>query len=163
MAQTPVEKRCPLWVKIALAASLSINLLIAGLVAGLVLRGGPMGGKGPAVGYAMPYILALPQADRRAVFKTVRDHPDLPGRRARRAAYDDMVALLSAEGFDRAAAASVLERHETDVTRVQRVAQAAWLDIVETMPLEDRLAYARRVEEVARRRPGRRPPNPPGT
>ncbi|MEX0308923.1 MAG: periplasmic heavy metal sensor [Tateyamaria sp.] len=158
MADTNVEKRCPLWVKIVLAASLAINLLIVGLVAGLVLRGGPLGGKGPAIGYAMPYVLALPQPDRRKVFDTVRNDPELPGRRERRAAYDDMVTLLRADTFDRAAVEVILARQQTDVSRVQTVAQAAWLDVLEAMPLDERQVYATRVEEVARKRPGNRAP-----
>ncbi|MBY5932029.1 periplasmic heavy metal sensor [Tateyamaria omphalii] len=158
MADTGVKRRCPLWVKVLLGASLAGNLAVAGLVGGMALRGGPLGGKGPGMGYAMPYVLALPHEDRRMVFSTVRGDPDLPDRSARRAAYRDMVALLKADTLDRVAVEAVLERQSQGVSDVQAVAQSAWLDIVTAMPAEERKAYAQRVEEVA----SRERPNKPG-
>ena len=148
MAETNTKRRSPLWVKILLALSLAVNLAVAGLVAGFVLRGGPLGGKGPGVGYAMPYVIALPKEDRRAVFGAVRNDPDLPGRGARRAAYREMVELLAADTFDVEAVRAVLARQAGDVGQVQAVAQAAWLDKVAAMSTGERQAYAQRVQEV---------------
>ncbi|KIC46172.1 hypothetical protein RA29_20120 [Tateyamaria sp. ANG-S1] len=145
--------------KLLLGLSLSLNLAVIGLVAGFVLRGGPLGGKGPGMGYAMPYVMALPQEDRRRVFGSVRNDPDLPGRGARRAAYNDMVAALDADEFDRAAVEAVLLRQSRGVADVQAVAQATWLEIVAEMPAEERRAYAQRVREVARRGGGRGKPD----
>lgn len=160
MADTQITRRSPLWVKILLAVSLSINLAVLGLVGGIALRGGPLGGKGPGMGYAMPYVLALPKEERRDIFGAVRNNPDLPGRGARRAAYRDMVDLLSADNFDRAAVESVLARQAGSVSQVQAVAQAAWLDKVAAMSTEERQAFAERLEEVVARggrgRPGKR-------
>lgn len=160
MADTKIERRCPLWVKILLGLSLAINLAIVGLVGGIALRGGPLGGKGPGMGYALPYVLALPQEERRNVFGAIRSKPELPGRKARRAAYRDMVALLEADTFDRVAVTAVLERQARDVGQVQMVAQTAWLDTVAAMTDEERRAYAERVTEVlargGRSRPGKR-------
>lgn len=151
MAETTTERRCPLWVKVLLGLSLAINLAIAGLIGGLALRGGPLGGKGPGMGYAMPYVLALPHEDRRSIFGAVRNNADLPGRGARRAAYRDMIALMRAEGFDRAAVSAVLERQSRGVEQVQMVAQIAWLDTVAAMTNEERRAYADRLTEVVSR------------
>ncbi|WP_299772717.1 periplasmic heavy metal sensor [uncultured Tateyamaria sp.] len=148
MAETQIERRCPVWVKILLGLSLAINLGIAGLVGGIALSGGPLGGKGPGMGYAMPYVLALQQEDRRAVFGVVRGNRDLPGRGVRRAVYGEMVALLKADTFDRAAVTAILERQARGVEQVQSVAQDEWLDRVAAMSDEDRRAYAERVEEV---------------
>lgn len=160
MADRVTERRCPLWVKILLGLSLAANLAIAGLVGGIALRGGPLGGKGPGVGYALPYVLALPHQHRRTVFGAIRGNADLPGRGARRAAYRDMIALLQAEAFDRAAVSDVLERQARDVGQVQMVAQTAWLDTVAGMTQEERSAYATRLTEVVsrggRERPGER-------
>ncbi|GGX53386.1 hypothetical protein GCM10007385_21800 [Tateyamaria omphalii] len=157
MAETQIERRCPVWVKILLGLSLAINLGIAGLVGGVVLSGGPLGGKGPGMGYAMPYVLALPKEDRRAVFGAVRDNKDLPGRGARRAAFSEMVALLRADTFDRAAVAAVLEQQARGVEQVQKVAQGEWLNRVAVMSAEERLAYADRVEERAKKGGHRKP------
>ncbi|WP_299747190.1 periplasmic heavy metal sensor [uncultured Tateyamaria sp.] len=148
MAYTQIERRCPVWVKILLGLSLAINLGIAGLVGGIALSGGSLGGKGPGMGYAMPYVLALPQEDRRAVFGVVRGNRDLPGRGVRRAVYGEMVALLKADTFDRAAVTAILERQARGVEQVQSVAQDEWLDRVAAMSDEERRAYAERVEEV---------------
>ncbi|WP_299611824.1 periplasmic heavy metal sensor [uncultured Tateyamaria sp.] len=160
MAETTIERRCPLWVKILLGLSLAVNLAIVGLVGGVAWRGGPLGGKGPGMGYAMPYVLALPHDDRRAVFGAVRDNADLPGRGARRAVYRDMIALLQAGAFDRAAVSAVLERQARDVGQVQMVAQTAWLDRIAAMTEGERSAYAERLTEVVSRgsrgRPGKR-------
>ena len=96
----------------------------------------------------MPYVIALPKEDRRAVFGAVRNDPDLPGRGARRAAYREMVELLAADTFDVEAVRAVLARQAGDVGQVQAVAQAAWLDKVAAMSTGDRQAYAQRVQEV---------------
>lgn len=151
MTEMRTERRCPLWIKIALGLSLAVNLGVAGLVGGIALRGGPLGGKGPGMGYAMPYVIALPHEDRKIVFGAVRGDPDLPGRGARRAAYRDMVALLEADTFDRSAIEAVLQRQSRGVAQVQSVAQAAWLDVVEQMPEDARKVYAQRVAELASR------------
>lgn len=141
-------RRCPLWIKIVLALSLALNLAIAGLVAGFALRGAPMAGRTPAVGYAMPYVLALPRDLRRDVFGAVRNNPDLPDRRARRGAYRDMIRALETTPFDLRAVEAVLSRQAAGVTQVQAVAQRAWLDAVARLSDAERLAYTQRMEEA---------------
>ncbi|MEO0402865.1 MAG: periplasmic heavy metal sensor [Pseudomonadota bacterium] len=155
MEDVTIQKRCPWWVKILLALSLALNLGIAGMVAGVAISGGPMGGQGPAVGYAMPYLVALPKEQRRAVFKTVRNDKTLPDRRARRADYSDMMTALAAEPFERAAVEAILSRQADGVDRVQSVAQSQWLDLVAEMPAQERADYIERIKEVLERAPKR--------
>ena len=144
-------RRCPLWVKIALALSLALNLCIAGLVAGFILRGGPLAGLAPAMGYAMPYVLALPRDLRRDVFGAVRNDDSLPDRRARREEYRDMIKALKVTPFDAAAVEAVLVRQGEGVSRVQAAAQAAWLEAVSSLSDEERAAYTDRMREALNR------------
>ncbi|MEL6808554.1 MAG: periplasmic heavy metal sensor [Pseudomonadota bacterium] len=144
-------RRCPLWVKIVLALSLAVNLCIAGLVAGFILRGGPLAGRAPAMGYAMPYVLALPRDLRRDVFGAVRNDDSLPDRRARREEYRDMIKALKVTPFDAAAVEAVLVRQGDGVSRVQAVAQAAWLEAVSSLSDEERAAYSERMQEALNR------------
>ncbi|WP_415919988.1 periplasmic heavy metal sensor [Tateyamaria sp. SN6-1] len=162
MSDTGTRARSPLWVKLLLAVSLGINLCIAGLVAGFLLRGpGVMRGDGPGLSYAMPYIIALERADRRAVLGTVRGNPDLPDRRMRRAQFDDMLAALRSDPLDQDAVRAVLARQARGVSQVQAVAQAAWLDRLAQMSATERAAYADAVEEVLKKGPKRGGPKKP--
>ncbi|MEO9574559.1 MAG: periplasmic heavy metal sensor [Tateyamaria sp.] len=151
MQEETETRRCPLWVKIVLALSLALNLCIAGLVAGFVLRGGPMAGRAPAMGYAMPYVLALPRDLRRDVFGAVRNDDSLPDRRARREEYRDMIKALKVTPFDATAVEAVLLRQGDGVSRVQAAAQAAWLEAVSGLSDEERAAYTDRMQEALNR------------
>ncbi|WP_299282911.1 periplasmic heavy metal sensor [uncultured Tateyamaria sp.] len=157
MNDSPEQRRCPVWVKVALGLSLALNLAVAGLVTGLALRagGGPGGARAPGIGYALPYVVALPRESRRAVFDAVRENPALPDRRARRADYAAMVGALTQDPFDRGAVQAILERQQNGVAGVQRAAQSKWLDVVAAMPAETRASYAARIEEVLKRGPKR--------
>ncbi|MEO0381110.1 MAG: periplasmic heavy metal sensor [Pseudomonadota bacterium] len=143
--------RCPLWVKILLAASLAVNLCIVGLIAGFALRGGPMGGRAPTVGYAIPYVLSLPRDLRRDVFGAVRDDKSLPDKRARRENYRDMIKVLQAPSFDQEAARAVLAHQGEAASRVQAAAQTAWLEAVAGLSADERAAYADRLQETLKR------------
>lgn len=157
MEKTDTTKRCPLWVKIALAMSLALNLAIIGLVAGFVLRGGPSGARLPAMGYAMPYVLALPKQMRRDVFDAVRGDDTLPDRRARRAVYGEMISALRATPYDESAVRAILARQADGASRVQAAAQSAWLEALAGMSDAERAAYTENMQEALERRgPGRK-------
>ena len=146
-------RRTPLWIKILLAVSLALNLAVVGLVAGSSLRGGPMmAGRTPAMGYAMPYVLALPHELRRNVFGAVRQDKSYPNRRARREEYRRMITALRATPFDAAAVEAVLARQAEGASRVQSSAQAAWLEAVASLSDEERMAYTKRMEDSLERR-----------
>lgn len=147
-------RRCPLWIKIVLALSLALNLAVIGLVSGFLLRGGPDGARLPAMGYAMPYVMALPKDLRRDVFNTVRGDDTLPDRRARRAEYGAMIAVLRATPYDAEAARAILARQADGVSRVQNVAQSAWLDAVASLSDAERATYAQNMQEALKRRGG---------
>lgn len=162
MTETNIRARSPLWVKILLALSLAVNLAIVGLVAGLLIRApGPLRGGGPGLSYALPYIVALDREDRRAVMGTVREDPDLPDRRDRRAQFDDMLAALRADPLDEDVVRAVLARQASGVARVQSVAQEAWLELVSGMSAAERAAYADTVEQVLKKGPRGKKGKPP--
>lgn len=151
-SQTEI-RRVPIWIKILLAVSLALNLAVVGLVAGFAMRGGPMmAGRVPAMGYAMPYVLALPHEVRRDVFGAVRQDKSYRDRRERRAEYRRMIAALRATPFDTAAVEAVLARQAEGASQVQSAAQAAWLDAVARLSDAERMAYTRRMEDALERR-----------
>ena len=153
--------RTPLWIKLLLGVSLAANLAIVGLVAGFALRGGPLGGKGPgAMGYAMPYVLALPREDRRGVFSALRRDDTLPNRRDRRAQFNAMIDALQTTPLDIPSIEAVLASQADGVTRVQKRAQSEWLSIVSAMSDEERIAYAARIKDVLKRGPDRKKGEP---
>ncbi|MGZ2257561.1 periplasmic heavy metal sensor [Roseobacter sp. A03A-229] len=154
---TPPKRSVPRWIKIMLGLSLALNLAVIGLIGGAVLRHGDgkvAGARNSGFGaYGLPYMIALPREDRRAVGRAVRSAADLPDREARRALYRDVLSALRATPFDATVlSAAVLRQAETAVA-VQKTAQAAWLAQVSGMSDAERSAYADAVEEVLQRGP----------
>lgn len=138
-----------------LGLSLALNLLFVGLVAGAILRGGPHGGGKPGAelrSFGAPYLRELPKAERRALFRALREGGHLPDRAARRAAYDTMVAALRAQPFDPAQAATVLRAYAGTLTQAQGAAQEEWLRHVSAMSDADRAAYADRLDARMQRK-----------
>lgn len=146
------KRRGPVWIKVLLGLSLALNLAIAGVVAGFVLRGGPQGVRGANMGYAAPYVLALPRELRREVFGKVRSDERLPDRRARRADYRAMIEVLRATPFDASAVQAVLDRQSDTASRVQAAGQAAWLEVVSRFSDAERVAYVAQMEEEMKRK-----------
>ena len=145
------EARCPRWLKIVLGLSLAFNLAIAGAVAGFLLRGGPPRDGPTGMGYAAPYVIALPRDVRREVFGAIRSDESLPKRSGRRAHYADMIEALRVEPFDRDRVQAILTRQGREAARIQDASQAAWLSAVAEMNAAERSAYVARIEEVLQR------------
>jgi uncharacterized membrane protein len=146
-----VDLRCPRWVKVVLAVSLALNLAVVGLVAGMMMRIAPLREVRSNLGYAAPYVIALPGQERRSLLRAIRNDPSLPRRADRKAAFKDMVNVLRLEPFDRTQVSNILNRQGADVSQIQTVAQSAWLDAVEGMSIKNRLAYIDRIEVVLSR------------
>lgn len=145
--------------KWALGLSLGLNLLVVGLVAGAAYRfDGPHGGPGASRhDFGAPYIIALPDDRRRAIFKNLRaDRQDkFTSRAARRALYAEAVAAIRAEPFDPARVTAVLDTQREATLGVQQAAQSAWLAEIASMDAAARDAYADRLQEVLARGPKR--------
>jgi len=150
------------WGKVALVASLSVNVLIAGLAIGTfanVKKGNNFVRTGEASG---AYTFALSPKDRREIGKNMMSHFKEMGRDrdALQAEYQRMITVVTAEPFDRDAAQDVLG-NQAEFANARRVAaEGLLLDQLESMTVEERLRFAERLQEGVKRRP--RPPRPKG-
>lgn len=159
--QPPVRTGMKRWLKVVLFASLALNLAVIGLVIGAVLHGppGPDGrdrARAPS-GMAFPYTRAFSDEAqgqlRRDYIERMRVQRAEQG--GREPTYPEVLALLRADPFDRAAFEAVLLRQFTRVEVSQAVGREVLLDRIATMSAADRSAYADRLEESLNRRRGK--------
>lgn len=141
------------WVKVALVASLALNLAVAGVVAGAVLNhrrdGGPeMRPQTDAVYGA--YAHALGRKDRRAIFEAMRTRPgDFRAVQAARAqGFARVIDALRAEPFDMSVLKSVLDEQLAQATARQSLGQELLLERIEAMSADDRAEFATRLQDV---------------
>lgn len=155
----PVVRKTPVWVKVLLGVSLSLNLLIIGLIGGAAVGiNRNNDGEGPGLrplGLG-PFSRAIEREDRQAL----RDRLDVETFRAERAnigqSLRQLQQALRANPFDRAMAEEALSGARTSTGRMQEAGHTALLDQFETMSLEARSDVADRVERALRRGPGSR-------
>ena len=150
------------WSKIALAVSLSVNLLIAGLAVGTfanVRKGNNFVRTGEASG---AYTFALSAKHRREIGKGMASYFQANGRDrdALHQEYARMIDVLTADPFDREAAQQILSAQAKFASERRETAEGLLLDQLEGMSLEERQAFAKRLEEGVKRRP--RAPRPSG-
>ena len=143
----------------ALGLSLGVNLLVLGLVAGAAYRfDGPGGGAfGNMRSYGAPYIMALPEDARRAMFRDLRrDRQDRSVSRAEhRAQYDEALDILRSDAFDPARLSAVLGDQRAVALDVQETVEQAWLAEISQMDADARAAYADQLQEVLEKGPKR--------
>ncbi|WP_145104016.1 periplasmic heavy metal sensor [Cereibacter sediminicola] len=149
MTPTPTP-RSPLWMRIALALSLALNLAVVGMAGGAIWRFHSDGGvRGPVrdLGFG-PFSEALAPEDRKEMRRAFLDQRGdfRQFRREMREDFRMMLATLRAEPFDPLALQAVLDRQQ------QRGAEAAALGSrllasrIESMTPAERLAFANRLE-----------------
>ncbi|OAN69815.1 hypothetical protein A8B78_21455 [Jannaschia sp. EhC01] len=151
------------WLKIALAASLALNLAVAGLIGGAILGadGGPdRTGSSPALRALglSPFERALSRADR-AELRGRIESTGLELREERREighALRTVERALRAEPFDRATVEEAFARSRTVVVSLQETGHDALLDQIETMSADERIALADGLARAMRRVAGRR-------
>jgi hypothetical protein len=148
-------RKAPRWMKITLALSLAVNLLVAGVVIGAIAAGGPGGERIAAVRDLgrTPFVIALDPKDRRAVARALRAEGEgfLANRRELKERFEEVLTLLRAETFDRAAVeALIAEQREFAVGR-QVMGERVVLDRLSEMSVADRRAYADRLDKSMRR------------
>lgn len=142
--------------KLVLAVSLALNLLVAGAFGGAYVMHGRWGGGHPPRPdmVAGPLTRALAPEDRRAIAVQMRHaYRDDPARRdAMRADFEGLIADLEARPFDRAALAGRLARHRVHFSDRLALGQEALLDRLAAMSDEARAAYADRLRQGLERR-----------
>lgn len=152
----PPQKTRP-WVKIAFAISLALNLAVVGIIAGAIVRHGGQGelarGHASISAFGAPYMRALSKPQRREIGQEVRQAlgPAVPDRRARRAAFREVLDSLRADPFDRGRLAAATRQQAQTAVSVQAAAQAAWLDLVSQMSPDERESYADAIEATLRK------------
>ncbi len=158
-AQTSAN-HAPLWMKLLLAGSLGVNVLIAGAAISLAIHTTypDTTNRKPPKGDARldrefrnmtPLGRALTEDDRKAIAQRLRD--DRRGmiafRRDMLGVVVEMSEILSAEPFDRAAMAALLATQKEKIDGFVTHGQTVLLDYLETMSLENRRALAERLQQ----------------
>lgn len=135
--------------QVALALSVTLNLVVAGLVGGAVLRG-PHGPEGKDREFSFgPFSEAMDPAERKALRKDILQRAPGLGqmRQDMRDDMDKVVAALRAEPFDPAALTTVMEAQQARLTGQISVGSQALRDFLLTMDSQHRHAFADRLED----------------
>lgn len=146
--------------RIALAVSVTLNLVIAGLVGGAILRDGPPGRMPRDRDLAFgPFAEALRPEDRRELRRALLDRaPDLrEARRLMRGDAEALLAALRADPFDPAALDAAMATMRGRLEAQLALGGEALRGLLLGMEPAERLAFADRLEKSLRRdaaRPG---------
>ncbi len=153
----PSPRPAPPWMRVALIASLAVNLAVAGLVAGAYFRGD--GNRPPEERLARdlggaPFIRALPKEDQRAVLRRIWRNRDTvrEGRASLRKRLGTLMTVLAADTFDRARVEDLLAEQRAQMGARQSLGEAAFLDHFETLSQAERVAYVESLRKSLRRR-----------
>jgi len=142
-----------------LVVSLALNLLVAGMIGGAVLSGGGPGAAREAARdlAGMPFVRALSPQDRRAFVRELRGQRDSlrESRAELLARFESLLATLRAEDLDVVALERILKAQREAAAAHQRLGERLVLAQFEEMTVDERRAYADRLE-VDLRRPRRR-------
>lgn len=146
--------------RIVLVASLALNLAFLGVIGGAFARSKAGGGAPSGIELGVgPLGRALSEEDRREVARALRERTDFRrgDRAAPRRTMQEIQELLRQDELDTAALAAILERSSRRSTQLQAAAQDALVEHLSGMSVQDRIAFADRLEQTSRRRDGQRP------
>lgn len=143
------------WVKIALAASLALNLLVAGMVAGALLGGPRDRDRKPALrdlGLG-PFVTALPEDGRRLMGEAMTRNAGAfrENRAGMRAMFEAFLTELRADPFDADTLRQIVVAQQTKVTERQELGRRLLLERIEAMDAATRIAYADALDASLRR------------
>lgn len=143
------------WIRWALIASVTLNLLVLGAVVGAIVSGGPRGERvargGPPEMAAL--FRALNGPERRAILRGLRQDGVLrEGRAHMRARQVAILETLQADPFDRTAFEAALAGQQSARAELATRGIARVADVIEAMAAEERAALAQRMAERGARR-----------
>lgn len=156
------KKKSFRWSRVVLVASLALNLAVIGTVAGALLRRDAGADRARTMqtrdfGFG-PFVSALDIQDRRDVGRSfIRSAGD--PRQARKdveAMFEEMVAALKAEPFETDVFATLLLKQQSQFSQRQEMGAHIVVDQIAQMSVQDRAAYAARLEDMLKH-----PPRPP--
>jgi uncharacterized membrane protein len=149
------------WTRIVMVGSLAINLMFLGILGGDFLRGGP-GNRAAMVRELNfgPLTEAMSKKDRNTLRRAFAENaPDLADQRqGMRKDLSEMLGLLRAEVFDRAAMDAVFVRQLDRSMARLHVGQKVVLDLVSAMTTKERADFADRLEQTMKHEKGREGP-----
>lgn len=150
--QTPKMK---LWLRIVLAGSLGLNLMVAGLAVGAALRFRDDVRPRPMPSFGAMLFRELDSETRQSLRQQAGgDHGNFHKRR--RAEGESVLALLRADPFVVEALSSFLQGKATSGHDFQMLVQKAWIERVAAMSEVERESYADELQQRMHR-----PPKPP--
>ncbi|SEW10866.1 Heavy-metal resistance [Aliiroseovarius sediminilitoris] len=150
------------WLRVLLAVSLTLNLLVFGLVIGAKWgdhRNQGFEPRGPNraairdLGFA-PLAGALDRSDRREIGKTLRDRSGsfADNRKALEAEFQSMLSALRAEPFDPDVLLSTMNQQSERLRQRGELARTVLVDRIGKMTMSERLEFADRIEKSVRKR-----------
>lgn len=147
------KRRSGRGLRIALAVSVALNLLVLGLIGGAVMgAGGREDGPGLRALGLGPFVLGLEREDRQRLRARLDDESLRAERRALGQSLQAVQGALRMEPFDRALAQAALGQARAATGALQAAGHGALLDQLEAMDATSRAALADRLERVLRRR-----------
>lgn len=159
MTETTQTRRAPRWMKVLLALSLALNLLIIGVIAGAVSRGGS---KETArlmrdVSFG-PYTMALTREDRREMRRAIRSQDKAFDRAGARENFRNFLVVLQAEELDLDQLERVFDTQIALAQTRQGIGKTVLLNQIAGMSVEERRVFAERLqEEIGGRGPKKQP------
>lgn len=154
---TSTRGSAPLWMRVLLVASLAINLLMLGIAGGAMLSRADRSGPPRDMATAL-YMRALPDRHREVFEDRMRGElrDRRVGREALRGELAATLAELRAENFDAAAFAQRIARQRGRLAERTALGDSLLVERLAAMSLEERRAYADRLQEtLVRLRRGR--------
>jgi uncharacterized membrane protein len=154
----PVLPAAPRRIRMALYASLALNLLFVGAIGGALLRDGPDGPRsGPReIGFG-PFSEALTPQDREAIARAFMRDGGTPRqmRREMTRSFAELGQVLRTEPLDRAALEQVFTTLKDGANTRLEIGQRLLLDRIVQMTPVERDEFADRIDEIAARGPMR--------
>ena len=153
---TPPQAAKPMrgWIKILLAVSLALNMMVIGAVGAAMysfkFRGGDHGPRSANYG---PYSRALSREDRKEIGRELRKELKSfnAQKPAKRDAYLALQAALEADVYDKETVHKLIIGHQKFGLKRQEIAQRLFLEHLDSMTPDERRKYSKRLERAVKR------------